>query len=101
MKMIMMTEFPPEPFNSRVRDGSIGKIIGEITRTLDFESLHFVELDGCRGAVGVCNIQDSSEIPTYAEPFFLSFNAEVRFRIAMTPEDLGKAGLEALGAKWG
>ena len=101
MKMIMISEFPPDPFNSHVRDGSIGKIIGNILESLDFESFHFVELDGCRGAVGVFNIADSSEIPTYAEPFFLSFDAEVRFRIAMTPEDLGNAGLDALGAKWG
>ena len=101
MKMIMISEFPPEPFNSRVRDGSIGNIIGNILESLPFESFHFVELDGCRGAVGVFNIADSSEIPTYAEPFFLSFDAEVRFRIAMTPEDLGRAGLDALGARWG
>jgi len=101
MKMVMITEFPPEPFNSHVRDGTIGKIIGTILETLQFESFHFVELDGCRGAVGVFNIEESSEIPGYAEPFFLSFDAQVRFRIAMTPEDLGKAGLGALGATWG
>jgi hypothetical protein len=101
MKMIMISEFPPEPFNSHVRDGSIGSVIGSMMETLDFESFHFVELDGCRGAVGVFNIEDSSEIPTYAEPFFLKFDAQVRFRIAMTPEDLGKAGLDALGAQWG
>jgi hypothetical protein len=101
MKMIMISEFPPEPFNSQVSDGSIGSVVGSIMETLDFESFHFVELDGCRGAVGVFNIEDSSEIPTYAEPFFLKFDAQVRFRIAMTPEDLGKAGLDALGAQWG
>ena len=101
MKMIMISEFPPEPFNSHVRDGSIGNIIGKIVKTLDFESLHFVELDGCRGSVGVFTIADSSEIPRYAEPFFLSFDAQVRFRIAMTPEDLGKAGLAELGEQWG
>ena len=101
MKMIMITEFPPEPFNSHVRDGSIGKIVAKITESLAFESFHFVELDGCRGAVGVFNIEDSSEIPAYAEPFFLSFDAQVRFRIAMTVEDLGNAGLDALGANWG
>jgi hypothetical protein len=101
MKMVMITEFPPEPFNSHVRDGTIAGVIGKIVDTLDFESLHFVELDGCRGAVGIFEIEDSSEIPTYAEPFFLSFDAEVRFRIAMTPADLGNAGLEELGAKWG
>jgi len=100
MKMVMITEFPPEPFNSHVRDGSIGNIVGKIVETLKFESFHFVELDGCRGAVGIFEIEDSSEIPGYAEPFFLSFDAQVRFRIAMTPDDLGNAGLDALGAQW-
>jgi len=101
MKMIMIAEFPPEPFNSHVRDGSIAKIVGKIVKKLPFESFHFVELDGCRGAVGVFEIEDSSEVPGYAEPFFLSFDAQVRFRIAMTPEDLGNAGLDELGATWG
>jgi len=34
-------------------------------------------------------------------PFFLNFNADCEFRIAMSPEDLGKAGLDELGKKWG
>jgi len=100
MKMLMITEFPPEPFNSHVRDGTIKAIVEKITQNLKFESFHFVELDGCRGAVGLFEISESSEIPGYAEPFFLNFDAQVRFRIAMTPEDLGKSGLDKLGAKW-
>ncbi len=35
-----------------------------------------------------------------AEPWFLTFDAEVEFRIAMTPEELVRANLEALGKKW-
>ncbi len=35
-----------------------------------------------------------------AEPWFLTFNADCEFRIAMTPEDLAKVGLEELGKKW-
>ena len=41
-----------------------------------------------------------AQVPSIAEPWFLSFNADVEFRIAMTPEDLGHAGLDALGKKW-
>jgi hypothetical protein len=47
------------------------------------------------------NVVDSSEVPAFAEPWFLTFNAQVEFRIAMTPEDLGRANLDALGKKWG
>jgi len=101
MKMVLIAEFPPEPFNSHVRDGSIAGIIGNMVESLDLENFHFVELDGCRGAVAFFHLNHASEIPTYAEPFFLNFNAECRFRIAMTPEDLGNAGLDELGAKWG
>jgi hypothetical protein len=28
------------------------------------------------------------------------FNADVEFHVAMTPEELGRAGLENLGEKW-
>jgi len=48
----------------------------------------------------IINLTDVSKIPTFAEPFFLNFNADVRFRPVMAREDLGKAGLEDLGRKW-
>ena len=46
-------------------------------------------------------VKDAGDIPRHAEPFFLNFNADCRFRIAMTPEDLAKAGLDKLSKKWG
>jgi hypothetical protein len=49
----------------------------------------------------VVNVDDASKIPTYAEPWFLTFDADVKFRPVMTPDDLSRAGLEALGKKWG
>ena len=48
----------------------------------------------------IINIEDSSEVPKFAEPWFLSFNADVEFHVAMTPEELGRAGLEKIGEKW-
>ena len=46
------------------------------------------------------DVADASKIPSLAEPFFLSFNADVEFHMTMTPEDLGKAGLDSIGKKW-
>jgi len=60
----------------------------------------FTEYDGERGAILIININDPSEVPKFAEPWFLSFNADVQFHIAMNPEELGRAGLEKLGKKW-
>jgi hypothetical protein len=51
--------------------------------------------------VAIIDVADASMIPSFSEPFFLNFNAECEFRIAMSPEDLGNAGLEKLGEKWG
>ena len=48
----------------------------------------------------VIQMDDSSKIPFYAEPWFLQFNAEVEFYGALTPEELGRANLDVLGKKW-
>jgi hypothetical protein len=64
------------------------------------EAVYFTEYDGRRGAIMIINIKDPSEVPKFAEPWFLSFNADVQFHIAMTPEELGRAGLEEIGKKW-
>jgi hypothetical protein len=48
----------------------------------------------------VINLVDLSQIPTFAEARFLTFKADVKFQVAMTPEDLQKAGLEELGKKY-
>ena len=47
------------------------------------------------------DVAEPSTVPSIAEPFFLGFDAKVEFHICMTPEDLGKAGLEDLSKKWG
>jgi hypothetical protein len=100
MQMLMNVKFPLEPFNSAVRDGSVGDKMRKILSAIQPEVAYFTERDGHRGGVFVVEIKDPSEVPTFAEPFFLTFNAEVELRIAMKPEDLGRANLEALGEKW-
>jgi hypothetical protein len=101
MRMLMHIRMPLEPFNSAVRDGSAGPKMQRILEAIKPEAAYFSEQTGHRGGILVVNVKESSEIPALSEPWFLTFNAEVEFRIAMTPEDLARAGLEALGKKWG
>jgi len=101
MKMIMNVRIPHEPFNTLVKSGKAGELLNRILNELKPESIHFTEQEGARGAVAVIDVEDSSKIPFFAEPFYLNFNADVEFRIAMSPQDLGKSGLEDLGKKWG
>jgi hypothetical protein len=101
MRMILTVEFPLEPFNSLVRKGTVGMVIGNILEAIKPESAYFTEQDGNRGGIFVVNVNSPSDVPALAEPFFLNFNASCKFRIAMNLEDLQKAGLDALGKKWG
>ena len=64
------------------------------------EAIYFTEVEGHRGAIMIVNVDDPSKVPMFAEPWFLTFNADLEFRVAMTPEDLARAGLDALGKKW-
>lgn len=101
MKMLLSVDIPHEPFNSLVRSGKAGEIIGRILETIKPETAYFTEQDGTRGGIFVIDVQKPSDVPTFAEPFFLNFNADCKFRIVMTPADLQQAGLDELGKKWG
>ena len=100
MRMLLTVEFPLEPFNSLVRSGKVGEIIGRILESIKPETVYFTEQDGKRGGIFVIDVKTPSDVPFFAEPFFLNFQAACKFRILMSPEDLQKAGLEALGKKW-
>jgi hypothetical protein len=100
MKMLLSVEMPHEPFNTLVKEGKVGQVIGRILEDIKPESIYFTEQDGTRGCVAVVEVGAASDIPKLAEPFFLNFNADCKFRIAMNPEDLRKSGLEELGKKW-
>jgi hypothetical protein len=100
MRMIMLVQCPIEPFNSLVRDGSIGAKMHQILDATKPESAYFTEREGHRGAIFVVEVNGAADVTRLAEPWFLAFNAEVEFRIAMTPEELGGAGLEAIGKQF-
>ena len=100
MKMLVNVILPIEPFNSMVREGTAGELIGRVIDDIKPESIYFTELEGSRAAVMVVEVPNASDIPSIAEPWFLNFEAHCEFRIAMTPDDLMKANLAKLAEKW-
>jgi len=100
MRMIMQIQFPIEPFNTAVKNGTIANTMKKILEATKPEHAWFSERNGKRGGILVVNVDSPSDVPRLAEPWFLALNAEVEFRIAMTPEDLGRADLNALGKQW-
>jgi hypothetical protein len=100
MRMLLTVEFPHEPFNSLVRSGKTGQVLGRILDAIKPEAAYFTEQDGMRAGIFVIDVKNPSDVPAFAEPFFLNFHANCKFRVVMSPEDLKKAGLEELGKKW-
>jgi hypothetical protein len=100
MRILMTAKFPNEPFNSMIREGRVEEIMNEILGSQKPETAYFTEMDGQRGCIAIFNMNDQSQLPGLAEPFFLNFNAECHFSIAMTADDLNKANLTDIGRKW-
>jgi len=96
----MQVKFPIEPFNTYVKDGSAGAKMQKILADLKPEAAYFTEFEGHRGGIIIVNMENTSQIPALAEPWFLTFHASVELKLAMTPEDLARAGLDGLGKKW-
>ncbi len=101
MRMMLNVSLPHEPFNTAVRNGSAGATIGKILEAIKPEAVYFTEYDGRRTALLIVNVNQASDVPSLAEPWFLKFQADCRLQIVMSPEDLQKAGLADLGKKWG
>ncbi len=100
MRMLVNFDFPLEPFNTLVRNGTVGQKIQQILEDIKPEAVYFSERNGMRGGILIVDVADPSRVPAIAEPFFLTFNASVEFHVVMGPEDLAKAGLDELGKKY-
>lgn len=100
MRMLLNVRIPHEPFNAAVRDGTAGAKLNRILEAVKPEAAYFTEQNGHRGAILIVDVPDASKIPALAEPWFLAFQADVEFRIVMSPDDLGRAGLDEIGKKW-
>ena len=100
MRMLLQAKIPHEPFNTAVRNGTAGKTLTRILEETKPEAVYFTEFDGHRTAILIVDVADPSKVPVLAEPWFLSFDADVEFHIVMSPEDLGRSGIDAIGKKW-
>jgi hypothetical protein len=100
LRILVDFRIPLEPFNSMVKDGSIGQKMEQVMGDIKPEAVYFTERDGKRGGTMIVDVADPSKIPAIAEPLFLAFDAAVSFHPVMTPDDLAKAGLDQLGKSY-
>ena len=100
MRMLMNVKFPNTEFNEVVKKGTAGRTINKIIEECRAEAVYFTEQDGHRSVLLIVNVDDPTQVPVLAEPWFLNFNASVEIRIVMSQDDLRRSGLDDLGRKW-
>src|SRR5450432_3316737 len=100
MRFLLKVTVPNEPFNSYVKEGSVGHKMGAILSETKPEAAYFTELNGKRTALLIVHMDEVSQLPAIGEPWFMQFNADVEFHPVMLGDDLGKANLEEIGQKW-
>jgi hypothetical protein len=92
MRFLLKAEMAIEAANAAAQNGSLPGTIQSILDDLKPEAAYFLASNGKRTALLVVNIQDASQIPALAEPWFLALGASVEIVPVMTPDDLKKAG---------
>jgi hypothetical protein len=60
-------------------------------RATKTEAAYFIAEGGRRTGILILNMNDASELPRIAEPWFLALNASIEATPAMIPEDLQRA----------
>ncbi len=92
MRFLLKVSLPVEKANAAAKDGSLARKIQSILSELNPEAAYFAtDGQGRRSGYIFFDMQEPSQIPAVAEPWFLAFNAAVEILPAMKPEDLAKA----------
>ena len=92
MRFLLKVNIPVEAGNEAAKAGKLGATIQSILEELKPEAVYFAAENGQRTAFIFLDMQDASQIPAVAEPWFLAFNASIECQPVMTPGDLAKAG---------
>lgn len=103
MHYLLKVSFPVAAGNAALADPQFGEKMQRLLAEIKAEATYFTSINGQRGAYIVVNMEDASEIPGIAEPFFLWLKADLEFIPVMLPAELAKAApaIAAACSNWG
>ncbi len=103
MRFLFKARMDTEKANALAKQGKLGETIGAIVEQIKPEAAYFAADGGKRTAFLFLNMDDPSELPAIAEPWFQALGAEIEAQPAMVAEDLQKAGpaIDAAAQKFG
>lgn len=92
MRMMMQITIPVEAGNEAARKGAFGAPFQKMLEPFKAEAVYFTtSANGERGGFVIFDMKETSQLPGFAEPFFLAFNARVTFAPVMSAADLASA----------
>ena len=92
MRFLLKVNIPVESGNAAAKAGKLGATIQSILADLKPEAAYFTDDKGQRTGYLFLDMQNASQIPAIAEPWFLAFNAAIEIHPVMVPDDLARAG---------
>ena len=93
MRMMLRVQIPAETGNKTIKDGSLPKTMMRFIENFKPEGSYFVAEGGMRTAYFFFDMKDPTMIPSVAEPFFMTFGADIHIVPAMNAEDM-RAGVD-------
>lgn len=101
MKILFRITFPVQRFNELARNGTVGQKLAAIVEATKPESIYFTGSQSGRGAVAVYDFADGSQVPGVAEPWFLTFDAQIEYSVAISGQEMAKGNLDEIVKQWG
>jgi hypothetical protein len=98
MRMLMKAQLPTGSGNEAIKDGSLPRIMGATLEALNAEAAYFTAEDGMRTAFIFFEMNDSSDIPSAAEPLFLGMDAKITFSPVMNAQEMQAGVAKAMQA---
>lgn len=91
MRFLVKTTIDTQIGSELIKSGKMGPAMQEIMGQMKPEAAYFIEENGVRTQILIINIDDASQLPSIAEPWWQTFGGKVEVHPAMVAEDLEKA----------
>ena len=88
MRVLLTVELDTAKTNAAITDKTLAETVSSVVGPLKPEAVYFGAKDGLRTGFIVFDLQEPSDIPSVAEPFFQKLGAKISFIPVMSLDDV-------------
>lgn len=86
--MLMKVRIPTAAGNDAIASGKLPEVVKATLETLHAEAAYFTAENGMRTGLIFFEMEDSTDIPSAAEPLFMGLQAEIEMSPVMNVEEM-------------